>query len=127
MNKIIIETIPHKDQAYPTVGDWRRDEDGTLRIRVSKMGNDDYEALVALHELVEVILCEKRGVKAQAVDDYDRDFERKRKPGDDREPGDEPDAPYHKEHVFASTVEQMMSNQLGVDWDAYDEAVNSLR
>ena len=66
--KTIIETISHKAQKYPTVGDWRNDPDGTLRIRVSDMKNEDYEFLIALHELVEQHLCKKRGITVAAVD-----------------------------------------------------------
>ena len=46
MKKIIIESVPHDSHRYETVGDWYREEDGTLRIKVSDMGNEDYEILV---------------------------------------------------------------------------------
>lgn len=140
--KIIIETIPHQDQQYETVGDWRRDPDGTLRIRVSDMGNEKYALLVALHELVEVSLCEDRGITTEEVDDFDKRFEAARA-GDGRmlvsialnqsveidkegEPGDDPRAPYRKEHFFATNIERQMALELGVDWAEYDAAVMSL-
>jgi hypothetical protein len=126
MNRIIIETIPHASQRYETVGDWQRDENGDLVIRVSGMGNPDYEALVALHELVEVLLCEKRGIKAEAVDAFDKEYEANRKEGDDSEPGDSLDAPYRKEHFFATNIEALMSAELGVDWPKYEAAINAL-
>jgi hypothetical protein len=124
--KIIIETIPHKDQPYPTVGDWRRDPDGALRIRVSEEIGDKHALLVALHELVEVTLCEERGITCDMVDEFDRNFEAGREPGNTDEPGDDPGAPYRREHFFATNVERMMALELGVDWSWYEESICKL-
>ena len=124
--KIIIETISHKEQAYPTVGDWRRDADGTLRIRVSEEIGDKHALLVAVHELIEVALCEDRGITMQAVDDFDKAFEAARAPGNTDEPGDDPAAPYRKEHFFATSLERLFAAELGVDWMKYGEAVDAL-
>ena len=124
--RIIIETIPHSDQAYPTVGDWRRDADGTLRIRVSEEIGDKHALLVAVHELVEVALCEDRGITTQAVDDFDKAYEAARRPGNFDEPGDDPAAPYRKEHFFATNIERLVAAELNVDWQKYDEAINDL-
>ena len=41
------------------------------------------------------------------------------------EPGNNPKAPYHQEHMFASKVERMLANELGVRWNAYDREVSS--
>ena len=123
--KIIIETIPHKEQAYPTVGDWRRAADGTLRIRVSEEIGDQHALLVAVHELVEVALCEARGITVEAVDAFDKAFEAARPEGNLAEPGNDPTAPYRKEHFFATSIERLLAAELGVDWQKYDDAVNA--
>ncbi len=39
---IHIKTVPHKEQRYNTVGDYWI-EDRVIQIRVSEMGNEDYE------------------------------------------------------------------------------------
>lgn len=127
--KIHIETIPHHMQRYPTVGDWFVDDTGTLQIKVSDMGNKDYEHLVALHELVEVLLCQKRGITTEEVDQFDKQFEKDREAGlhtDDEEAGDDPKAPYRKEHFFATNIEALMSAELGVDWKEYEQTVMNL-
>jgi hypothetical protein len=36
---IVIETIDHSQQRYPTVGDWQIDKAGNLHITVSKMSD----------------------------------------------------------------------------------------
>lgn len=124
--KIIIETIPHGSHRYPTVGDWYRDDAGRLHIKVSQEIGDEYALLVALHELIEVVLCEKRGITQESVDKFDIAYEKTRPDGDDSEPGDHADAPYRKEHFFATNIERLMSEQLGVDWAKYDAEINEL-
>jgi hypothetical protein len=144
--KILIETIPHSEQRYPTVGDWQwkssrtkdfyakgkdpkewSDKD-TLVIRVSSLSDWRYEALVGLHEAIEALLCKHVGVSEQDVDYFDQMFEEHR--GDDDslvgEPGDHPAAPYHVQHVWASDIEQIFAKQLDVNWSAYSAEVDSL-
>jgi hypothetical protein len=124
--KIIIETIPHKLQRYPTVGDWFVDKDGTLRIHVSEMKDWRHEMLIAVHELVEVILCRNYGVSQEDVDKFDMNFEANRKPDDESEPGDNVDAPYSQYHCFATGVERALCSALNVSWKHYDSEVMSL-
>ena len=125
--KIIIETIPHKDHRYPTVGDWYfAPEDGSLQIKVSELSDRRYELLIALHELVEVILCQHDGVTAAAVDDFDKKFEAERKPDNEDEPGDEPLAPYVDQHCFATGIERLLAARLDVKWKDYEQELTDL-
>jgi hypothetical protein len=124
--KINIQTINHEEQRYPTVGDWWVDSDGTWQVRVSKMSDWRYEVLVAIHELVEMAWCQWHGVSEQAVTDFDIEFEHEREPRNVDEPGDDPAAPYHHGHQWATGVERFVSLMLGVDWKAYEAAVESL-
>jgi hypothetical protein len=128
--KVKIVTIDHSSQRYPSVGDWQFEEsvqDGTtLVIRVSKMSDWRYEFLVALHELVEVALCSWGGVTQKQVDKFDIDFEKKRKPGNVDEPGDDIRAPYRFQHGIASGVERIAGAILGVDWNKYADEVENL-
>lgn len=121
--KITIETIPHGEQRYPTIGDWLFDEAGDLQIRVSSMGNWKYEALVAHHELIEALLCKDRGITWEMVDAFDKEFNRRRAFAEGGEPGDAPDCPYRKEHFFATTAERTLAEAFDVDWFKYDAAV----
>jgi hypothetical protein len=129
MLKIRIETLPHKQHRYPMVGDYWDDPDGTLQVRVSEMGDPRYEFLVAFHELVEKELCRVRGITEQEVTRFDLAFEDGIGKGlrdPDAEPGDAPDAPYRREHRFATILEQMLAHEMGVDWDAYEGALDKL-
>ena len=126
MKDIIIQSIPHESQPYSTIGNWFRDEDGKLIIQVSNMGNDTYEFLVGLHELIEVMLCEHDGISESSVSRFDVMVESRRKPGDTSEPGDEPTAPYAEQHCFATGIERLMASRLGVKWRIYDLAVESM-
>lgn len=124
--KIIIETIPHETHRYTTVGDWFYDPDGTLRIKVSDLQDWKREALVAVHELVEVLLCKAQGVSQQDVDKFDLDFEQARLEGNEAEPGDDPNAPYKKQHCLATSVERLLAAEMGVDWKTYEEQLCAL-
>jgi len=124
--KIIIETIPHKEQRYPTVGDWFYDPDGTLHIKVSQLSDWRREVLIAVHELVEVVLCKNDGISQDVVDQFDFQIEENRKEGDLSEPGDDPSAPYRKQHCLATGVERVLSAELGVAWSDYEKELESL-
>ncbi len=119
--KITIETIPHGQQRYETVGDWQW-VDGDLVVYVSEMGNWGYEAVVAVHEAVEAVLCRAAGVTGDAVDAFDLSHLGHR----DYEPGDDVGAPYREQHCFATAVERMLIAALGVPWAEYDAAVEGL-
>jgi len=124
---ILIETVKHEDQRYPTVGDWEVDtQKDTIHIKVSQMGNFKYEALVAVHELIEILLCLDRGISQEIVDKFDIEYEKKRKDGDESEPGDDAHAPYRKEHFFATNIERLLAAEYGINWANYDAAVNEL-
>ena len=124
--KIVIEVISHSSQRYPTVGDWYRDKEDTLHIKVSNMNNWKYEFLVAFHELIEESLCRDREILQDIVDEYDIKFEASRKENDISEPGDSKLSPYYNEHQFATKLERELAKELGVDWDDYDKTVVNL-
>lgn len=127
---ITIKTVPHNDQAYETVGNWRFDQDGNLLIEVSDMENWKYELLVALHEMIEVSLCKDRNIVQTVVDEFDINYEKEREEGKhapEDEPGDDPAAPYRREHFFATSLERLMAAELGVDWEKYEKTVVSLQ
>ena len=126
--KIVIETIPHKDQRYDTVGDWWIDAEGTWQIRVSQIKTDygrsfwwAAEFLVALHELVEMAACLQHGITQERVDEFDKNWKYH---GDTDEPGDDMDAPYYAEHQFACGIERLMAAQLGVTWHNYETVID---
>jgi hypothetical protein len=125
--EIEIKTIPHEGQRYETVGDWLifKASKGLpppvgefkLLVRVSDMGDWRKEALVAVHELVEALLCHARHISDESVTAFDLAF------NGSGEPGDDPACPYRKEHFFATSVERLLAAEFGVDWIEYDSSV----
>src|SRR6266568_8539130 len=104
MEDILIKTIPHdkhRKEVGDTVGDWYN-KDGTHIVEVSKMSDRKYEALVIIHELVEGILCTHAGISPELVDKFDKDW--KEHDGLE-EQGDDPKAPYHRQHCMALVIE----------------------
>ena len=111
--QIIIKTIPHRKQRYHDVGDWWFDISGDLYIRVSESGNWKYEALIALHETIEAILCKDRGIKEPVIGKFMVE--------DENNKSTSREAPNYKEHRFAIKIEKQIAKELKVDWDKYEK------
>jgi hypothetical protein len=109
--RIVIEAKPEKDMRYAgTLGDWFINARGDLIIQVVGIDpfSHDQAFLVALHELIEAKLCQKRGITVDQVDEFDLAFK------DEGEPGDQWNSPYRKEHRFAMLIEHLMAHELGI-------------
>jgi hypothetical protein len=126
MQTIHVETIRHDEQRYPTCGDYWTDEAGVRQFRISNLSNGDYEFLITIHEMIESYLCQRKGTADADIDAFDLEYEQRRQPGDNSEPGDDPEAPYYWEHGFATLIERILARHMGIAWSTYDEAVNSL-
>jgi len=127
--EIKIKTIPHITQRYSTCGDYQEQPDGSWYISVSEMGDDRYNFLVAIHELIELYLTQFKGITENEITAYDLYYEAKREQGfveEDSEPGFSTEAPYRKQHTIATAIEMMLAAELEVDWLAYDRKINSL-
>ena len=121
--KIVIETIPHKDQRYDTVGDYWEDPDGTWQFRVSEFGVWQEQFLVVFHELIEKVLCDQNKITGKSIDEFDMNW----KDHDGLvEPGNDPSAPYHDQHLIATAYERLLASHLNVEWNAYDERLDAL-
>ena len=118
--KLNIATIPHSEQRFGQCGDWWTDLDGTIEIRVSDMRNPPFELAVVLHEIIEVALCLAANVSESSVDRFDMEYM------GDGEPGDNPAAPYWKQHVVASICERAIAHCLNIDWNEYSKAIERL-
>jgi hypothetical protein len=116
----IIETIPHDKQRYETVGDWVIIAD-TIMVKVSNLGDEYQNILIGIHELIEAVLCKRRGITEVIVDDYDMTYD-----GPCEEPGADPNCPYFKEHIFATAVEKSLAHELGISWEEYEKAIEAL-
>lgn len=114
MQNILIETVPQRKQKYLTVGNYF-ERDKKLVIQVSEMAYRS-EAAVAVHELVERILCFWQGIEDDAITRFDVAWEKNRKKKRYDEPGDDPKAPYHQPHKLAKRIERMVVEAMGLRW-----------
>ena len=106
---IKIKTQPKERMRYKTLGDWIINGEQII-IYVSEMGDWKYEMLVALHELVEVLLCKDKAISQKSVDEFDMNFKGQGEPGDDLK------APYHEQHKQAEFIEKQLALFLNIDW-----------
>ena len=115
-----IVTKKHEMQRYNAVGDWKFDL-GELFIAVSDCnGAQDYENLIAIHEIIEALLCQARGITDEQIDKWDLDHT------EHPNPGYIPQCPYFREHMFATMIERAMAAELDVDWDEYETCLEDL-
>lgn len=120
--KITIKIIDHQYQRYDTAGDWWIGEDGAWHIVVSDLIDPRFNFLIVIHELVELALCQEHGISQEIVDAFDIGYSGLFR--DD--PGDDPYAPYHQEHVVASAIETIMAVHLGINWSLYEATIEAL-
>lgn len=121
--RIVIDFVPQEQMREAgSCGDWFRLH-RSLHIRATlesaeAFGTVHAPFLVALHELVEAYLCGAQGVDERDVDAHDALFETERgngEHGEGDEPGDDPRAPYRRQHRFAMLVEHLTARELGLD------------
>lgn len=142
------EVVPYDQMRYETIGDYwygvREIADAkggeprmvpTLFIRVAKMSDSRYEWLVFIHEMIELTLARIAGIEEPVIKLWDENYEYAREVRsaaacgcevtEDSEPGEDPHAPYHKQHVLAEICERTVAFFLGVSWVAYTAEVMS--
>ena len=117
---IIIKVIDDKQHREGISGaDWYFDADGNCQVRVSRMSDWRRETILAFHEAVEAVLCKYNGVTVEQVDIFDSPFELAH--DNVTNVGDKTDAPYRREHCFATAVERILAGELEVPWQDYDD------
>jgi hypothetical protein len=104
---ISIEFIPHSQQRYNTEGDWYMDGENLI-IKVSNEGSGFQQKIIAVHELVEAILCRYAGITDKDVDEWDFKFK------GEGEPGDDPKCPYRHQHKIATIIEEIIGEDLKI-------------
>lgn len=123
--KINIEVVSLKNQRYETLGDYFFKK-GVLHFKITDTGNQLYNKLILIHELVEQTLTEALGIKEEQILRHDLQFEKLLKDGKvsfDDEPGDHKNSPYRKEHIIAEVVERIMINHLNMSFKEYDKEI----
>jgi len=119
--------IPHHQQAYNTIGNYWEDPPGSghWEIRVSDVGSWQMALLVCIHEIIELAQTENDGIPEPAISAFDKKFEASNPPPDS-EPGDQIDAPYHRQHVMAENLERQLAWALKINWNEYDSHLMSI-
>ena len=103
--------------------DWFWTPAGDLEVQIAPMSDWRYEMLLAVHELTEAIMCKHNGVSQKQVDEFDTEYDKTH--DTDCNAGDDPAAPYKREHCFATAIERILCAELGVDWKHYDDELAS--
>lgn len=116
---IHIKIIPESEQRKEVNGcDWFWDEQENLQVRVSPLSDWRREFLLGIHEAVEAVMCKHNGVTQKQVDEFDIEYDKTHT--FDLNAGDDPAAPYRREHCFATAIERILCAELDVNWLEYD-------
>lgn len=120
--RILIESIPHKDQRYDTCGDYQ-DFTSHIYISVSELPDKREMLLIAIHELIEWALCDANWprITNETIDAFDLAYR------GDREPGDDTNAPYYTQHQIATGIERILAADMGVPWAVYEGHIKELK
>lgn len=124
--EINIRFIDGKDQRYPTCGDYW-ETPYSYEFRITRQDNPDKNLLILLHEMIEYALCAKRGITEEVITNFDLEWNKKAESSTDwyaddiaDEPGNEPSAPYVKEHRIAENFERLFAEYMQIDWFEYN-------
>lgn len=117
---LIVSMIDHKEQRYNTAGDYLEVGKSWI-LNISKTEDWRCSAAVLIHEIVEMFLTKHNGVKWEDIDAFDTGIGK-----DLADPGLCPAAPYHKEHMIAEEFEREFVVQIGLTWEEYQDALDSL-
>ena len=119
MSEIKIKVIPHGEQRLRNgdIADYYKDNNDYI-IAVSDLGNPDYNFLVQLHEFIELHMILRNGIKIEDIDKWDCEHPETM--------GDDPFAPYKREHFFATMIERLVADRIGVSWSEYEKCIESL-
>lgn len=121
---IHICVIPESEQRKCVSGaDWFFDSNGDLQVRISPLSNWRRECLLGLHEAIEAVICRHRGIPHEAVDKFDLEYESTHT--SDLNAGDDPLAPYVREHCLATGIERILCVALDTSWLDYDKELEN--
>ena len=121
ISSISISFIPHSSQRYDTCGDWiLRNE--KIILRISKEMGFVSGLAVAVHELVEVVLCMFAGITQHQVDGWD--LAHLEDPG---EPGEIKGCPYFKQHAAATIVERAVCLAFLMSWRTHNRNIEKCK
>lgn len=106
---IIIKFIPHAQQRYNTWGDYWYSDPQTLQVRVTVLEDWRHSFALAIHELFEfgvAVLLHK--TRIEDIDAFDKAYR-------GADPGSNPKAPYHAEHMQATEAEELFYEASGYE------------
>ena len=106
---------------YDTLGDYHYVKFlDTLVFDIADTGNDVYNKLILIHELVEELLTSQKGIKEEDIMKWDKEHL------DSEDPGSIKTAPYHKEHKVAEKIEKFLIEMMNMSWTKYEKELNKL-
>ena len=122
LTKFVFEVGPCRNN---DVGDYFQDAEGVWHIRSFPMKNHLHEQLIFVHEFIELLLVEHRGISQDAIDAYDALHNLESNNLILADPALNLDCPYRDEHKTALEIEKIMAIELDIDYAEYTEVISN--
>ena len=120
MKPIRIDFIKQSEQNYDTVGNYGETEH-EIWFEITELSDPLYSVAILLHELHEFYRNKDLGTTIEEIDKFDMVDHPELE-----EPGDDPRAPYHKQHLEASVIERACLAMAGRSWSDYEQEIENL-
>ena len=72
------------------------------------------------------MVCLAHGITTEKMIAFDKQFDKFRTEEKPLEPGNDPAAPYHKEHIVATSFEKIIAKELEIDWNEYNQYIDKV-
>jgi hypothetical protein len=119
--RVVIDTVALTDMRnFPQCGDWHFDGE-CLTVKVAANGDWRSEMCIAVHEIVEALLCRTQDIPETAIDDFDRSW---RPHSGLDEAGADPAAPYYMAHMSAMSLEHHLATVFGLPWARHEALID---
>jgi hypothetical protein len=125
MVKLMI--VPVREMRYRTLGDWQITPANPeielpelIHVFVANLGDDRFNFLVAIHELIEAFLCKQAGITQQVVDAWDLTHL------ESDDPGSAKDCPYMYQHHVATKVELLVMCAANISLVEYESKIKEV-
>jgi len=127
--KIKVKFKSLEDIRNNQLGDYFYDEDGTLIFHIAETGNEFYNKMILIHEMIEEATTKQMGILEEDISNYDKYFELKRQQklvGENDENGYARDCNYRNQHTLSDSVERLMCAMTNTPWIDYEYHINNL-
>lgn len=102
-----------------------------LTLTTPALPNEKYSLTYLFERLVELVLCKERAIPAGEISAFETAFKNMKQTfpelvGPNEKAHDNIRSPHFKEHMVAHRLKTFLGNELGINFEAYEEEVGKI-